>query len=423
MNARNFLYVNRFNKGYARIRADDKIATKKLFEREGIPTAAMLHVFYSRKSVATYDWSTLPQDGFAVKPSRGWGGEGILVFDRWDGTSGTTVNGKTYSLKQVKSHILDIFEGIYSLQTLPDIAYIEARVKPNPFLRKLSPIGLPDIRIIVFNKIPIMAMLRLPTKASGGKANLQQGAVGIGIEMRSGITNHAFSHGKVIKRMPETTIKIAGIRIPDWDNILLLAARTQAATGLGYAGIDIVIDRDQGPVVIEINARPGLKIQNVNQASLRFRLETVENLKVTTPARGVEIAKSIFADEFSDRVSTETKILSLIEPITITHAGFTRGYNAKIDTGALRTSLDESVVAEMGLPILKETFEIVATNGVQQRQGVKVNFILGGKKVTTVATVAKRSHMRYPIIIGSRDLKGFYVNPSMGATDEEDDIN
>jgi len=36
-----------------------------------------------------------------------------------------------------------------------------------------------------------MAMLRLPTKESGGKANLQQGAIGLGIDMASGVTTSA----------------------------------------------------------------------------------------------------------------------------------------------------------------------------------------------------------------------------------------
>ena len=298
MNARNFLYVNRYNKAYAKRRADDKVETKRILISTGIPSAKIIHTFLSRESIKKFNWE-LPGEGFVVKPSRGYGGEGILVFNKWDGNKAATVSGKTYTVRQIQSHIFDIFEGIYSLQFIPDTAYIEERIKPNQFFKKLTPSGLPDIRIIVFNKIPIMAMLRIPTRASNGKANLHQGGIGIGVEMRTGITNFAYSRGKLVKKLPDTKIKTAGIKVPDWDEILLLSAKTQIAMGLGYAGVDIVLDRDHGPVVIEVNSRPGLAIQNANQASLRFRLETVENLKVPDAERGVEISKSIFAEEFS----------------------------------------------------------------------------------------------------------------------------
>ncbi len=417
MNARNFLYVNRYNRGGAKMRADDKVETKKILLAQDIPTAKILHIFVSRSSIKDYTWQ-LPQEGFVIKPSRGYGGEGILVFNNWNGKTATTIGGKTYTIQQIKSHIFDIFEGIYSLQYVPDIAYIEERIKPNSFFKKLTPLGLPDIRVIVFNKIPIMAMLRTPTYKSGGKANLHQGGIGIGIDMRTGITNFAYSKGKLVKKIPASKIKTAGIRIPQWDDILALAARTQVATRLGYAGVDIVVDRDHGPVVVEVNARPGLSIQNANQASLRFRLETVENLKVSTIERGVEIAKSLFAEDFADKVSSEIKVLSIVEPITISNNGLIKQYNAKLDTGAYRTSLDYSVVKEMNLQILPQKFWAVSANGRQEREAVKLNYNLAGKRVTTTATVAKRTHLRFPIIIGRRDLRGFYVDPNLSAQKE-----
>jgi len=401
------------------MRADDKVETKKILLAQDIPTAKILHIFISRSNIQDYSWQ-LPQEGFVVKPSRGYGGEGILVFNNWNGKVATTVSGKTYTIQQIKSHIFDIFEGIYSLQYVPDICYIEERIKPNSFFKKLTPLGLPDIRVIVFNKIPIMAMLRVPTYRSGGKANLHLGGIGIGIDMRTGVTNYAYSRGKLVKKIPASKIKTAGIRIPQWDDILVLAAQTQVATRLGYAGVDIVVDRDHGPVVVEVNARPGLSIQNANQASLRFRLETVENLKVNSIERGVEIAKSIFAEDYADKVSTEIKVLSIIEPITITNGGLIRQYDAKLDTGAYRTSLDYSVVKEMNLGLLAEKFWAVSANGRQEREAVKLNYNLAGKRITTTATVTKRSHLKFPIIIGRRDLKGFYINPTLSEQREEE---
>lgn len=419
MNARNFLYVNKFNKSQFKRLADNKLETKKLFLRTDIPTSRILKSFSTRNSVREFDWN-LPQNGFVIKPARGFGGEGILVFKKWENGIGTTSSGREFNIKQIKSHILDIFDGIYSLQSLPDQAYIEERITPSSFFARLSPLGLTDIRVIVFNKIPVMAMLRLPTAASGGKANLHQGALGIGVGIRTGITTFALSKHIPKKFIPDTKIKAAGIKIPDWEDILLLASNAQNASGLGYAGVDIVVDKNRGPMVLEINARPGLEIQNVNRASLRERLERVEELPVVSCERGVEIARSVFAENFLDKVVSETKVLSVIEPITIlTNAG-PYDLQAKLDTGAFRTSIDASLVNQLNLPLLNEQFKAVSATGEQMRPGVKLEFILGGKKISTIASVAQRSHLQYPIIIGRRDLKGFYVNPNLPQITEKD---
>lgn len=412
MNARNFLYLNRYNKSRAKISADNKLATKKILIENGIPTVKLIHSFATRKGLKKFSWN-LPEDGFAIKPARGYGGEGILVFSKWDGTQGTTISGRVYSLKQIKSHILDIFDGVYSLQSIPDKAYIEKLIEPDPFFKKLAPIGLPDIRVIVFKKIPIMAMLRLPTLKSHGKANLHQGAIGIGIGMRTGITNHAILQNKALKFIPGTKIKTSGIKIPNWDEILLIASKAQFASGLGFAGIDIVVQKNKGPVVLEINVRPGLSIQNANLASLRLRLETVEHLNPLTSPHGVEISRSIFAEDFSYKVQTEPNILSVIEPVIIYIDGkISREYLAKIDTGAYRTSIDANIAKELSLLSHDRIFIAKSASGIQRRGSVKLRMKLGGKKISTIATIAPRSHMSFPIIIGVRDLKGFYVNPN-----------
>ncbi|HVT01630.1 MAG TPA: sugar-transfer associated ATP-grasp domain-containing protein [Patescibacteria group bacterium] len=411
MNARNYLYIGRYNKASAKRRADDKLETKKILEKNGVTTARIIHAFMTRASINAFDWK-LPIDGFVIKPARGYGGEGILVFDKWDGKVATTLDGKTYNLKQLKSHILDIFDGIYSLQNLQDRAYIEERITPNPFFRKIVPMGIPDIRVIVFNKIPIMAMLRLPTLASHGKANHVQGALAVGIGMRTGITKSAIKGESLIEFIPGTKIKIRGIKIPNWDEILLLASRAQEMSGLGYAGIDIVLDKNRGPMVIEINARPGLSIQNANLDSLRSRLERVEDLKVTSPERGVEIAKSIFAEDFSHKVDTEKKMISVIEDVTLTNGDITMNYKAKIDTGAYRSSIDTSIVRDLNLTLLpQENIYVKSASGVGERPAVKLDINLAGRRIKTIASVANRSHLQFPLIIGRRDLAGFVVNP------------
>jgi alpha-L-glutamate ligase-like protein len=115
--------------------------------------------------------------------------------------------------------------------------------------------------------------VRLPTRASQGKANLHQGAVGAGIDMASGVTLTGVMGNEVIAHHPDTSHSIEGIAIPEWDRILDISARCYELTGLGYIGVDVVIDRDLGPLVLELNARPGLAIQIANRQGLLRRLE------------------------------------------------------------------------------------------------------------------------------------------------------
>lgn len=412
LNARNFLYIRKYNLPSAKRRADNKLETKRAFIKNRIPTTKLLQVFNDRKSLKSFDWE-LPAEGFALKPARGYGGEGILVFNYWKDKKGETLSGEIYDIKQLESHILDIFEGAYSLQSLPDQAYIEEKVSPTLFLKKINVLGLPDIRVIVFNKVPVMAMLRLPTEESGGKANLHLGAVGIGIDLRTGITKDAVYRGTLVTFIPNTKTKTRGIKIPFWNEILQLASHAQFISKLGFAGVDIVIDEHKGPLVLEINSRPGLSIQNANLASLRSRLERVEHLNIPSFDRAIEVSRSLFADDFSDKVDLEPKVLSLIEPIIVVHEEKSRMFEAKIDTGAFRTSVDKKVVKELNLPYEKDMILIKAASGQQKRSLVKLTFNLSGKKVTTNATVAERGHLKYPIIIGRRDLKGFLVNPEV----------
>ncbi|MFH1756470.1 MAG: sugar-transfer associated ATP-grasp domain-containing protein, partial [Pseudomonadota bacterium] len=90
-----------------------------------------------------------------------------------------------------------------------------------------------------------------------------------------------------------------GIQIPYWDGMLLMAARTWEMTGLGYIGVDLVIDRERGPLLLELNARPGLAIQMANQSGLLKRLEPIEGIPATifaTAESRVAWAKEAFKE-------------------------------------------------------------------------------------------------------------------------------
>ncbi|MGD9305818.1 MAG: sugar-transfer associated ATP-grasp domain-containing protein, partial [Desulfobacterales bacterium] len=155
---------------------------------------------------------------------------------------------------------------------------IEYRVQFDPVFEAISYQGVPDVRVIVFLGVPVMSMVRLPTCMSGGKANLHQGAIGAGIDITSGTTLTAVWRNDIVDEHPDTGNPVTGVRIPHWDTLLDIAARCHELTGLGYLGVDIVLDKDKGPLILELNARPGLSIQIANRSGLLPRLKLVEQL-------------------------------------------------------------------------------------------------------------------------------------------------
>lgn len=420
MNARNYLYIRRFNNAEAKHNADDKLETKKILLEHNIATTKLLATFIDREAIRNFNWDSLPSEGFVIKPARGYGGGGILAMRKWEGEWGESVVDEIWDLKQIESHLMDILDGAYSLQYLPDVAFLEERLTPHPFFKKYGALGIPDIRVIVFHKVPVMAMMRMPTVDSDGKANLHLGALGVGLDVSTGITTYALSKNKMITLFPGTKIKTRGIKIPFWDDILLLAAKTQDASGLGYAGVDIVIDQKKGPLVLEVNARPGLSIQNANLTSLRTRLERLEDMHPTTPEKGVELAKSLFTAPFSAKVPASTQVLPVIQRVVVKTKDQNITLQAKLDSGAYRSSIDESLAKKLKLsPTGKRVF-VQSASGRRFRPTVHLTFELAGKKITTEASIIDRSHLRYPMIVGRRDLEGFLIKP---VVDEDAQLN
>jgi alpha-L-glutamate ligase-like protein len=213
---------------------------------------------------------------FAVKPARGSGGSGIvLIRDRTE-RGYITQSGELISPQNLFYHITDILSGIYSLSGLEDRAILEALIHPDPVFDEINYQGVPDVRIVVYRGVPVMAMVRLPTKASDGKANLHRGAIGAGIELNKGITITAVHRSKVVSKHPDTGNPVSGVQVPYWEKMLWIAARSFDMTGLGYIGVDLVIDRDRGPLLLEFNARPGLAIQLANRKGLKERLDKID---------------------------------------------------------------------------------------------------------------------------------------------------
>lgn len=411
MNARNFAYIRKYNRRKYKLIADDKLRTKELMLEHNVPTAEFLAKFTDFKSVRNFDWDSLPKE-FVVKPSHGYGGRGIFVVDNWDGERGTDQEGKPLDIFQLEAEIFGALDGAHSLNNLADSVFIEERIHIHPFFRKLTNEGVPDIRVIVFNKIPVMAMLRLPTSHSYGKANLHLGALGIGIDMRTGITTYGVIKNDRVKKIPDTKTKVRGLKIPLWKEILTVASQSQECSKLGFVGIDIVLDEEKGPLVLEVNARPGLSIQVANQDSLRTRLERVTSMDVPSVKKGVELAQTLFAEPVLSDVQDTDDVLGIIEKVTIYGEHKKKTVRAKIDTGAYRTALDSDLVHELGLDKHDKVVHVRAGSGQQRRKTARIRFKLKSKEIKTIATYTERGHMRFPMIVGRRDLKGFIVDPA-----------
>lgn len=276
LNSRNARYIlpNNARKNYPAV--DDKLRTKEIAREAGLAVPELYDVFRSNHEIKRLGDRLAGLTDFVVKPAQGSGGDGILVIverprDRFRLASGEIIN-----LDELRYHIHMILSGIYSLGGQPDKALIEYRVKFDPLFEKIAYQGVPDVRIITYLGVPAMAMVRLPTRQSRGRANLHQGAIGAGIDMGSGATLSAVWNSRVVIEHPDTGNPVSGLAIPYWDDMLLLAAKSQQLTSLCYQGIDIVLDRDLGPLILELNARPGLAIQIANQAGLKPRFDIIE---------------------------------------------------------------------------------------------------------------------------------------------------
>ena len=138
--------------------------------------------------------------------------------------------------------------------------------------------GTPDVRIILYRHVPIMAMVRLPTVESQGRANLHQGAAAAAVHLVTGRTFGGVCKNRIVSRHPDTGELIAGFEIPGWKELLGAAMKLSDALEMGYIGVDFVVDASIGPVVLEANARPGLAIQVAHHIGLLPRLKLVESL-------------------------------------------------------------------------------------------------------------------------------------------------
>ncbi|MDP2837727.1 MAG: sugar-transfer associated ATP-grasp domain-containing protein [Candidatus Moranbacteria bacterium] len=454
MNARNLEYIRPHNRKRGMEMADSKLLCKRVLKKNSLAAPALIAKIKNREELEAFDWNTLP-DSFALKPNRGFGGEGILVvyarkkgrLDAW-----VKADGAIITVEDLHAHISNIFDGSFSLANSPDIAFFEERLKLLKLFKPYSFKGIPDIRVIVFNRVPVMAMLRLPTRASDGKANLQQGAIGVGIDLATGTTTTAIiGKGHIIEYIPGTRLVLSGIKIPYWKEILRMSVEAQTISGLGFLGADISIDRDRGPVILELNARPGLSIQLANLAGLKDRLKRVSGLKIKTTERGMRVGMNLFGGEIEEEIEelSGKRVIGSTEKIKlIGKDGKEIEVEAKIDTGADSTSIDTELAKELGFGDVLKFFETIpkplstnreelrvlsdeydakyrsahsdlqaitftySANGLSMRPKIEISLLIDSLTIPARVTVVDRASLEYPVIIGRKNLQKFLVDVS-----------
>lgn len=276
MNSRNINYISHYNQRHLYPIVDDKLQTKKAAQDAGIAVPDLLGVIEGQWQIKNFLNMAQHWSQFVLKPTRGSGGKGIMVIVGRDFDFFIKSNGSKLEWGALRRHINNILSGLYSLGGKPDKVMVEGLINYDTVLNDYTYEGVPDIRVIVFRGFPVMAMLRCSTHASDGRANLHQGAIGVGIDIQTGKSLLAVQHSQLVFEHPDTGKAFSELQLPYWDTILELSAGCYEMTGLGYLGCDIVLDRNKGPMILELNARPGLAIQLANGQGLAKRLAAIE---------------------------------------------------------------------------------------------------------------------------------------------------
>jgi alpha-L-glutamate ligase-like protein len=263
INRRNVELVYAYNKRKDYPLVDDKIVCKALMEANGVPVAPTVAVCEGLFDIPRVMNILRERDNFVIKPANGSGGDGIVVTGARTATGWLTAKGRDMSEDEAVNHFANIVFGAYSKQ-LDDRAFVEERIVPHPLFHEFYSGGVSDIRLIFLKGKCLISMVRIPTKMSGGRANLHQGGIGVAVDIETGMTTRAVFKGTSVVNHPETGKPLVGRQLPDWEGIHDVARRAAACVPLGYVGVDVVVDVERGPLILELNARPGLEIQNIN---------------------------------------------------------------------------------------------------------------------------------------------------------------
>lgn len=347
-NARNLQYIKGGNFLLSKKLADSKLSTKKFLAKHKVAVPETLQIIskHSELDLEKISGYTPP---FVVKPNNWYGGKGILIIDDMDAAGSFITNsGKIYTPEKLLEHFTYVLDGFYSLSGGRDKVIIEKKIVLTKEIELLWKYGLPDLRIVVYNMVPVMAMIRIPTAESWGKANIHGGACAAGIDIGSWRLTYISSKGKIVKSVPGIG-DVRGIIVPQWDKILTLAVQVQQVTGIKFLWCDVVLDERDGPLLLEINIRPWLEIQNVNLSPLKTRLDKVEWVDVWSVEKGVRIGRDLFSGDIEEKITSLSwkKVVGSREYLKIFHNDKELNYIADIHISRWDSFVSRSFVEDI----------------------------------------------------------------------------
>jgi len=391
-----------------------KLRTKGLLLEHGIPTAQVYHVFEQLDDLDTINWDLIPTP-FVIKPASGSAGKGIIIIKKKDPQQQIWFNheNEKYSVEDLNLHVTNILDGEFSTWGSHHKAIVEEKITSHPKIAKYAYKGTPDIRVVVFNSVPIMAMIRIPTKESAGKANLDRGAIGLGIDLATGITTHGIKgKGERITHFPNSKKKVNGIKIPYWNQVLELAVKAANAAGYTFMGADLFIEAEKGPMIVELNGFPGLSIQLANRAGLKKRIDRVEGLDVRDAAHGVKIAQALFAESFADEIIAKEglSIISTNPKIGIfDEQNKEHSIQALVNTSRFRSALAEEIAEQLGLIDIDDLlWQQESMEG--KVPVVEATLLIKDRKIKTAVIISKKlNRSKHKIELGKHDIDGFLI--------------
>lgn len=191
------------------------------------------------------------QGPVVCKPVAGSHGDHVMVFDRFDVTTGvaTRASGRQVTLDEV-----------YQTLAQQDFPWLlQAKVRQHPALRELHAASANTARIITLlqldGRVQVLgAVLRIGV-GSAEIDNTTGGGIAAPIDIGTGTCGPAISEStiRLLPRHPDTNRPIEGFVVPFWDRMKQVAIaahqRLPFAQSLGW---DVAFG-DDGPVILEVN--------------------------------------------------------------------------------------------------------------------------------------------------------------------------
>lgn len=413
LNARNLLYTQ-LNTRESRRFGFSKLKAKVFLSKHGIAVPTLYAKITTPEELRNFDWTTI-EGPFVVKPVNGSEGKGIVVIKRFDRKHQAFIDvaGESWTVDDLRLHVADILQGAYATWGEDSVALIEERIPVHPDLERYVEMGTPDVRVVVYNRIPIMAGCRIPTKQSQGKANIHRGALMLGIDFGTGETTYGLSGlNQTINSFPHNGEPVRGVRLPFWNDLLKTSVRVANATGFVYCGVDMFMHPERGAMVAEVNGFPGLGIQLANRAGLLRRLQRVEEIEARNVGHAVRIAQALFAEEYPMQLAdSEFVILSPKEKVELIDVDENKHkYDAMINTGRFRSAISREVAKRHAFTSAQSVLWKQEVEGEGKVPVVDVKFKLKDRVIRSSMIVTKKLDGRpTPVEIGRKDLTGFLV--------------